>query len=63
MALVTAEEAQQWATIPRASMDEALMAGSVSKALDRQYRNGFCDLVDAIFPNIYYSYSTHVELP
>ncbi|KAJ5799067.1 uncharacterized protein N7518_001135 [Penicillium psychrosexuale] len=63
MALVTAEEAQQCATIPRASMDEALMPGLVSKALDRQYRKGFCDFVDAIFPNIYYSYSTHVELP
>ncbi|KAJ5186754.1 hypothetical protein N7449_011518 [Penicillium cf. viridicatum] len=63
MALVTVKEAQQYATIPRTSMDEALMPGLVSKVLDRQCRNGFCDFVDAVFPNIYYSYSTRVELP
>lgn len=44
-------------------MDEALMPGLVSRALDRQCRKGFCDFVDAMFPNIYYSYSTRVELP
>ncbi|KAJ5589641.1 hypothetical protein N7537_012319 [Penicillium hordei] len=61
--LVTAKEAQQYATIPRASMDGVLMPGLMSKALDRQCRNGFCDFVDTVFPNIYYSYSTRVELP
>ncbi|KAJ9492391.1 hypothetical protein VN97_g840 [Penicillium thymicola] len=61
--MVTAKEAQQYAVIPRASMDEALIPGLVSKALDRQCRKGFCDFVDAVFPNIYYSYSTRVELP
>ena len=65
MALVTAKEANeaQYPTTPRVSMDEALMPGLVSKALDRQYRKGFCDFVDAVFPNIYYTYSTRVELP
>ncbi|KAJ5359796.1 hypothetical protein N7517_008987 [Penicillium concentricum] len=43
-------------------MDEAIMPGLVSKAIDRQCRRGFCDFVDAVFPNIYYSYSTRVEL-
>ncbi|CAG8285470.1 unnamed protein product [Penicillium nalgiovense] len=64
MALVTAKEPNetQYPT-PRASMDEALMPGLVSKALDRQCRKGFCDFVDAVFPNIYYTYSTRVELP
>lgn len=38
------------------------MPGLVSKALDRQCRNGFCNFVDAVFPTIYYSYSTRVEL-
>ncbi|KAJ5458856.1 hypothetical protein N7530_010800 [Penicillium desertorum] len=62
---VTAKEANevQYPTTPRASMDEALMPGLVSKALDRQCRKGFCDFVDAVFPNIYYTYSTRVELP
>ncbi|CAG8885678.1 unnamed protein product [Penicillium egyptiacum] len=63
MALVTTKEARQYPTIPRTSMDEALMPGLVSKALDRQCRKGFCDFVDAVFPTIYYSYSTRVELP
>ncbi|CAP92694.1 hypothetical protein E8E15_000569 [Penicillium rubens] len=65
MALVTAKEANeaQYPTTPRASMDEALMPGLVSKSLDRQCRKGFCDFVDAVFPNIYYTYSTRVELP
>ncbi|KAJ5159305.1 uncharacterized protein N7500_008956 [Penicillium coprophilum] len=43
-------------------MDNALMPGLVSKALDRQCRRAFCDFVVAVFPNIYYSYSTRVEL-
>ncbi|KAJ6190018.1 hypothetical protein N7519_000039 [Penicillium mononematosum] len=65
MALITAKEANeaQYPTTQRASMDEALMPGLVSKALDRQCRKGFCDFVDAVFPNIYYTYSTRVELP
>jgi hypothetical protein len=58
MTLVTTQEN----TIPHTSMDEALMPGLVSNALDRQCKKGFCDFVDAVFPNIYYSYSTRVEL-
>ncbi|KAJ5951571.1 uncharacterized protein N7479_009984 [Penicillium vulpinum] len=63
MALATTQEAEEYVTMPRASMDEAVMPGLVSKALDRQCRKGFCDFVDAVFPNIYYSYSNRVELP
>ncbi|KAJ5827867.1 hypothetical protein N7447_004630 [Penicillium robsamsonii] len=43
-------------------MDEAVMPGLISKAMDRQYGREFCDFVDAVFPSIYYSYSTRVEL-
>lgn len=39
------------------------MPGLAGKALDVQCRRGFCDFVDTVFPNIYYSYSTRVELP
>ncbi|CAI7639304.1 unnamed protein product [Penicillium glandicola] len=63
MGLITAQEAHRYATIYHAPIDDAVMPGLASKALDQQCRRGFCDFVDAVFPNIYYSYSTRVELP
>ncbi|KAJ5129137.1 uncharacterized protein N7515_005176 [Penicillium bovifimosum] len=63
MTLVTAQQTQHSTSIPRPSMDEVLVPGLMARALDQQYRKGFCDFVDTVFPNIYYSYSTRVELP
>jgi hypothetical protein len=63
MALVTAQQAQRSTSIPRPSMDGVVVPGLMARALDLQYRKGFCDFVDTVFPNIYYSYSNRVELP
>lgn len=44
-------------------MDGAIVPGLVVRTLEEQCRRGFCDFVDTVFPNIYYSYSSRMERP